>query len=82
MGCDYTAAFCREKKVQPFKILEYNLKSREVFDKIGLQEKINEDDSFEIEIYVCAINGRKRLASVNEKVKTRGNHVNFKYEKF
>ena len=66
MGCDYTAVFCREGKVRPFKILENNLKCQEAFGRIGFQEKINEDDSNEIEKYVCAIYGRKRLASVDE----------------
>ena len=42
------------------------MKCQEVFDRIGFQEKINEDDSNEIEKYVCAIYGRKRLASVDE----------------
>ena len=66
MGCDYTAAFCRKGKVRAFKILENNLKCQEVFGRIGFREKINEDDSNEIEKYVCAIYGRKRLASVGE----------------
>ena len=48
------------------KILENNLQCQEVFDRIGLQEKINEDDSAEIEKYVCAIYHRTRLASVDK----------------
>ena len=36
-------------KVRPFKILENTLKCQEVFNKIGLQEKINDDGSTEIE---------------------------------
>ena len=42
------------------------MKFQEVFDRIGLQEKINEDDSTEIEKYVCTIYDGKRLASVDE----------------
>ena len=57
MKCDYTTAFCRKGKVWPFK--------NEVFGRISLREKINEDDSTQIEKHVCA-NGRKRLASVNK----------------
>ena len=56
MGCDDTAAFCRKEKIRKFQIL----------GRIGFQEKINEDDSNETENYVCAIYGRKRLASVDE----------------
>ena len=41
-------------------------KYQEVFNRIGIQEKINGDDSTEIEKYVFAINGRKRLASVGK----------------
>ena len=48
MGCDYTAAFCRKEKIRPFRRLENNLKSQQVFDRIDLQVKINEDDSTEI----------------------------------
>ena len=66
MGCNYTAAFCRKEKARPFKILENNLTCQVVFDRVGLQEKKNEDSSTEIEKYVCAVYGRKRLASVNE----------------
>ena len=66
MVCIYTAVFCRKGKIRPFKILENNFKCQEVFGRIGFQEKINEDDSNEIEKYVCAIYGRKRLASVDE----------------
>ena len=45
---------------------ESSLKCQGVFNRIGLQEKINEDDSTEIEKYVCAIYGRKRSASVDK----------------
>ena len=54
-GCDYTAVYCRKEKIRPFKILEINLKCQEVFGRIGLQEKISEDDSAEIGMYVCAV---------------------------
>ena len=54
------------QKVRPSKILENNLECQEVFDRIGLQEEINEDDSTETEKYVCAIYDRKRLASVDK----------------
>ena len=54
MGCDYKAAFCRKGKVRPFKILENNLKCQEVC-VWGIRCK-----------YVCAIYGRKRIASVDE----------------
>ena len=89
MGCNYTAAFCRKEKARPFKILENNLTCQVVFDRVGLQEKKNEDSSTEIEKYVCAVYGRKRLASVNEstfgdiygKLQSKGKQVNFKYEK-
>ena len=54
MGCDYTAALCRKGKVWPFKIQENNLKCQEVYGRISFQEKMNEDDSTEIEKYVCA----------------------------
>ena len=66
MGCDYTAAFCRKGKVRAFKILENNLNCQEVFGRIGFREKINEDDSNEIEKYVCAIYVRKSLASIDK----------------
>ena len=65
MGWEYIATFCRKGKVRSFKILENNLKCQEVFGRIGLQEKINEDNSLETEKYICAIYDRKRLVSVD-----------------
>ena len=67
MGCDYTAAFCRKWKARPFKILENNLKCQEVFDRIGLQVKINEVPLPKLKnMYVLYVYGTKRLASVDE----------------
>ena len=60
MGCDYIAAFCGKGKVRPFKILENTLKCQEMFNRLGIQEKVNEDGSTEIEKYVCAMYDRKR----------------------
>ena len=60
MGCDYIAAFCGKGKVRPFKILEKTLKCQEMFNRLGIQEKVNEDGSTEIEKYVCAMYDRKR----------------------
>ena len=42
------------------------MKFQEVFGRIGLRGKINEDDSTENEKYVFTIYDRKRLASVDE----------------
>ena len=66
LGCNYTSAFCTKGEVRPCKILENNLKFQEVFGRIGLRGKINEDDSTENEKYVFTIYDRKRLASVDE----------------
>ena len=60
MGCDYIAAFCGKGKVRPFKILENTLKCQEMLNRLGIQEKVNEDGSTEIEKYVCAMYDRKR----------------------
>ena len=60
MGCDYIAAFCGKGKIRPFKILENTLKCQEMFNRLGIQEKVNEDGSTEIEKYVCAMYDRKR----------------------
>ena len=67
MRCDYTAAFCRKWKARPFKILENNLKCQEVFDRIGLQVKINEVPLPKLKnMYVLYVYDTKRLASVDK----------------
>ena len=40
------------------------MKCQEVFGRIGLHKKTNEDGSTKIGKYVCVIYNRKRLASV------------------
>ena len=45
---------------------ENNLKFQEVFGRLGLKEKVNEDDSSETEKCLCVIYDRKRLSFVGK----------------
>ena len=41
-GCDYSSWFCKKGKVQPFKILEKDVQTQEVFDKFGNMDELLE----------------------------------------
>lgn len=65
-GCDFSPAFSRKGKKQPFAQLEKNLKSQVAFATLGSSKEVPPDVIQELESFACSIYGRKALKTINE----------------
>ena len=65
-GCNYSTSFCRKGKVQPFKILEKDVQTQEVFGKLANMEELDEASEEVIEKCICKVYGKKYIDKVND----------------
>ena len=65
-GSDYTAAFSRKRKVRPFKCLENIEEAQCVFSNLAVDLQSIKEEVIDIEKFICAVYGKKKLDSVND----------------
>ena len=65
-GCDYTAAFSRKDKVRPFKCLENNEEAQCAFANLAVDIPSIKQEVSDIEKFICALYGKRKLDSVND----------------
>ena len=65
-GCDYTAAFSRKGKVRPFKCLENSEEAQYAFASLAVDLPTIKEEVSDIEKFICALYGNRKLDSVND----------------
>lgn len=66
---DYVSNFFRKGKTTYWKDMKHDKEFVNLFNRIGTDTALNEDQLAELEKYVCCLYARKKLISVNEAIK-------------
>ena len=64
-GCLYTVAFSRKGKVRPFKCLENSEEVQYGFSSLATDLPSIKEEVSDIEIFICALYGKRKLDPVN-----------------